>query len=68
MSGVIPSIPDDTKLLLVAMGAFGITGVGGDEIMAYNYWLIEKGYAAFTGPRDESPGPTDKSLCNCHRQ
>ena len=37
------------------MGAFGITGVGGDEIMAYNYWLIEKGYASYTGPRDDSP-------------
>ena len=38
----------------VALGAFGITGVGGDEIMAYNYWLIEKGYARNTGPREDS--------------
>lgn len=38
--------------LFVAMGAFGLTGVGGDEIMQYTYWLIEKGYAAKTGPRD----------------
>jgi len=38
------------KALLLALGAFAITGVGGDEILAYNYWLIEKGYAAFTGP------------------
>jgi Mn2+/Fe2+ NRAMP family transporter len=37
--------------LLVALGAFGLTGVGGDEIMQYTYWLIEKGYAAKTGPR-----------------
>jgi manganese transport protein len=29
---------------------FGITGVGGDEIMYYNYWCIEKGYAAIPGP------------------
>lgn len=55
MSGVVPHIPSDTALLFVAMGAFGITGVGGDEIMAYNYWLIEKGYAAYTGPKDDSP-------------
>lgn len=54
ISGLIPSLPENTKLLIVAMGAFGITGVGGDEIMAYNYWLIEKGYAAYTGPRDDS--------------
>lgn len=35
--------------LLFVVGAFGITGVGGDEIMQYSYWLIEKGYAAKTG-------------------
>lgn len=38
-------------VLYAAIAAFGITGVGGDEIMAYNYWLIEKGYASHTGPR-----------------
>ena len=38
----------------VAIGAFGITGVGGDEIMYYNYWCIEKGYAAYTGLRKDS--------------
>lgn len=37
-------------LILFAIGAFGITGVASDEIIAYNYWCIEKGYAAFTGP------------------
>ena len=31
------------------------TGVGGDEIMFYNYWCLEKGYAAFTGPRNGTP-------------
>ncbi len=39
----------------VAIAAFGITGVGGDEIMCYNYWCIEKGYASFTGPKKDSP-------------
>lgn len=36
----------------VALAAFGITGVGGDEIMYYNYWCLEKGYAAYTGPKE----------------
>lgn len=36
-----------------AISAFGLTGVGGDEIVAYNYWCIEKGYARFTGPFQE---------------
>jgi len=37
-----------------AIGAFGITGIGGDEITQYTYWCIEKGYAAKTGPKDGS--------------
>lgn len=42
-------------IVAVAFGAFGITGVGADEVIAYNYWCIEKGYAAYTGPRNDSP-------------
>lgn len=37
-----------------AIAAFGLTGVGGDEIVAYNYWCLEKGYARFTGPYENS--------------
>lgn len=32
-----------------AFAAFGLTGVGGDEILSYNYWCIEKGYARYAG-------------------
>jgi Mn2+/Fe2+ NRAMP family transporter len=38
-----------------ALAAFGITGVGGDEVMQYGYWCLEKGYGAYTGPRREHP-------------
>ena len=55
VSGLVPSIPQSSAIVFAAIGAFGITGVGGDEIMAYNYWLIEKGYASYTGPKDDSP-------------
>lgn len=41
------------EAVAVAFGAFGITGVGGDEIIAYTYWCLEKGYAAKTGPTEE---------------
>lgn len=54
-SGFTFQLPTETWILIAAIGAFGITGVGGDEIMTYNYWLLEKGYAAKTGPRDDSP-------------
>jgi Mn2+/Fe2+ NRAMP family transporter len=46
--GLTFSLPPAT--VGVALAAFGITGVGGDEIMYYTYWCIEKGYAAYTGP------------------
>ena len=38
----------------VAVAAFSATGVSADEIMAYPYWCIEKGYARWAGPRDTS--------------
>jgi hypothetical protein len=42
--------------VVLAFAAFGLTGVGGDEIMQYTYWLLEKGYARATGPRcDDDP-------------
>ena len=41
------------EIVGIAIGAFGITGVASDEIIAYNYWCIEKGYAAYTGPINE---------------
>lgn len=43
------------EMVGVAIGAFGITGVASDEIIAYNYWCLEKGYAACTGPRKDDP-------------
>lgn len=36
-----------------AIAAFGLTGVGASEIIAYPYWCLEKGYASFSGPREE---------------
>jgi hypothetical protein len=39
----------------LAFSAFGITGVGASELVAYPYWCIEKGYARFAGSRTEEP-------------
>ncbi len=41
--------------LTTAVAAFGITGVGATELVMYPYWCIEKGYARYAGPRDDSP-------------
>ncbi len=35
--------------LALAFSAFGITGVGASELVAYPYWCIEKGYARSAG-------------------
>ena len=48
LSGLQFHLPANT--VIVAIAAFGITGVASDEIIAYNYWCIEKGYASYTGP------------------
>jgi Mn2+/Fe2+ NRAMP family transporter len=41
--------------ILTAVAVFGITGVGSADLTIYPYWCIEKGYARFAGPRDETP-------------
>ena len=38
----------------LALATFGIIGVGASEIVAYPYWCLEKGYARWTGPREDS--------------
>jgi Mn2+/Fe2+ NRAMP family transporter len=43
-----------TAGVATALAAFGIIGVGANELIAYPYWCLEKGYARFTGPRNDS--------------
>lgn len=40
--------------LATALATFGIIGVGAGELVSYPYWCLEKGYAKYTGPRDDS--------------
>lgn len=41
--------------LATALAAFGIIGVGTNELITYPYWCLEKGYARFIGPRNDTP-------------
>jgi Mn2+/Fe2+ NRAMP family transporter len=52
-----PAPPGQTQLSVVAiaLATFGIIGVGANELIAYPYWCLEKGYARFTGKRDDTP-------------
>lgn len=52
-SGMTFKIPPGAGLG-VALAAFGIIGVGATELIQYPYWCLEKGYAKWTGPRDQS--------------
>jgi Mn2+/Fe2+ NRAMP family transporter len=40
--------------IAAALAAYGGTGVNAGESMAYTYWCVEKGYARFAGPTDDS--------------
>ena len=46
-SGLNGTLPADS--LFIVFGMIGLTGVSSDEIMQYNYWLLEKGYASYAG-------------------
>ncbi|NND09307.1 MAG: Nramp family divalent metal transporter [Saprospiraceae bacterium] len=58
-SGLQFNLPREA--VAVAIGAFGITGVGGDEIIAYNYWCLEKGFAAKTGVEEDNAEWRDRA-------
>ena len=44
-----------------ALATFGIIGVGANELLAYPYWCLEKGYGRFTGPRDATAAWADRA-------
>ena len=54
LSFSFPEVINGNDPLLTAIAAFGIIGVGASEILVYPYWCTEKGYAAYTGKRDNS--------------
>ena len=57
-----PSAPEDRwAAVSTALKTFGIIGVGATELVAYPYWCLEKGYARFTGPRDDTAGWAERA-------
>jgi len=45
---------DSSTAIATALFTFGIIGVGASELITYPYWCLEKGYARYTGPREDS--------------
>lgn len=54
LSFSFPSDLTNSNPWVTALATFGIIGVGASEILVYPYWCMEKGYAAYTGQRDQS--------------
>lgn len=50
----LPAAVEGNSALATALAAFGIIGVGATELIQYPYWCLEKGYARWTGPRENS--------------
>ena len=59
-SGLTMQVPSSG--LADAFAIFGITGVGATELFYYPYWCLEKGYARFVGPRDDSDAWKQRAL------
>lgn len=53
--------PESKTAVATALATFGIIGVGASELVTYPYWCLEKGYARFTGPREDSPQWADRA-------
>lgn len=50
------STASTSGLIALALMAFGITGVGASELVAYPYWCLEKGYGRFVGKNTGDDG------------
>ncbi len=49
-----PAGRGDAAPVATALATFGIIGVGANELIQYPYWCLEKGYAKWTGTREDS--------------
>ncbi len=57
MSGLkfgLPQAVQGNSALATALATFGIIGVGATELIQYPYWCLEKGYARWTGVRENT--------------
>lgn len=50
----LPEAVEGINPLATALATFGIIGVGASELVMYPYWCQEKGYARFTGRRNNT--------------
>jgi len=54
MSFQLPPFREGINPVVTALATFGIIGVGASELVYYPYWCLEKGYAAWIGPPEDT--------------
>lgn len=54
LQGLSFKLPDESGAWFTVLATFGIIGVGAIDLISYSYWCLEKGYARYCGPRDDS--------------
>lgn len=54
LKGLTFQLPEGSGAMTTALATFGVIGVGASELVMYPYWCLEKGFARFVGPKDDS--------------
>ena len=57
----LPATENPNQAIATALATFGIIGVGATELISYPYWVLEKGYARYTGPKSDDPEWYDRA-------
>ena len=52
---------ENAEWAVLALAAYGFTGVNSGEISAYSYWCIEKGYPGRIGPYENTPSYLERA-------
>jgi Mn2+/Fe2+ NRAMP family transporter len=61
VQGLSFGVPDRPDAWFTVLATFGIIGVGAIDLISYSYWCLEKGYARYCGPRDDSAAWVDRA-------
>lgn len=62
LAGLTLQIPPVKEGYLLALSLGGLIGFAPAELVFYSYWVKEKGYAAWTGPYEDTPEWRNRAL------
>ncbi len=61
LSFQLPPKTEGLNPIITALATFGLIGVAAGELVFYPYWCLEKGYASFIGPREDTKEWSDRA-------